>query len=148
MHLFSQIQNQLLIFDMDGQEFFCQFGLCSFMPSFVMYLKLNILYCFTVLLHLMFSFLHIRYFLVLYAYVSIESIDCILLSSIKFKVILLISLVKILYLLLLNLCCVSNISLFFTNSLSSLRQSIRISSFFNSLFYIQFEMFLNIFYNL
>ena len=145
MHLFSQIQNQLLIFDMDGQEFFCQFGLCSFMPSFVMYLKLNILYCFTVLLHLMFSFLHIRYFLVLYA--CFHRINW-LHSSIKFKVILLISLVKTLYLSLLNLYCVSNISLFFTNSLSSLRQSIRISSFFNSLFYIQFEMFLNIFHNL
>ena len=53
-----------------------------------------------------------------YAYVSIESIDCILLSSSEPKAILLIFSVKTLCLSLLNFCCVFNISLlFFMNSL-------------------------------
>ena len=49
-----------------------------------------------------------------YAYVSIESTDCILLSSLELKPILLISSVKTLCLSLLNLCCVFNISLLFS----------------------------------
>ena len=59
------------------------------------------------------SFSLIRSFLVPYAYVSIESIDCILLSSFELKAILLTSLVKTLSLSLLNLCCVCNINLLF-----------------------------------
>ena len=50
--------------------------------------------------------------------VSVESIDCILLSSLELKAILLISSVKTLCLSLLNLCCIFNIDLsFFINSL-------------------------------
>ena len=64
------------------------------------------------------SFSLTRSLLVPYAYVSIESIDCILLSSIELKAILLISSVKTLYLSLLNLYYVCNIIfLYFMNSL-------------------------------
>ena len=58
----------------------------------------------------MHSFLHTRSLLFPYAYVSIELIDCILLSSFELKPILLISSVKTLCLPVLNLCCVFNVS--------------------------------------
>ena len=75
------------------------------------------LYCFTILSYLTFSFLPIRSLFVPYVYVSIESIDCIVLLSFELKAILLNSSVKILWLLLLNLCGVFNINLlFFINS--------------------------------
>ena len=77
------------------------------------------LYC-----YLLFFSLHSRFLLVSYAYVSIEPIDCMLLSTFELKAILLVSSVKILCFPLLNLCCVLNISLFFMNCLwSSLRLS-------------------------
>ena len=69
------------------------------------------------LLHSILSFLHTRYFLVSYAYVSIESIDCILLSSLELNAILVTSAVNTLCFLLQNLCCDFNIDLFFMNSL-------------------------------
>ena len=70
-----------------------------------------------ILLHLISSFLHTKPLFIPYAYVSIESNECILLSSFELKGILLISTVKTLCLSLLDLCCVFNISsLFFTNS--------------------------------
>ena len=69
-------------------------------------------------MRLVFSFLHRRSVLITCAYVSIESIDYILLSSFELKAILLISLIKTLCLSLLNLCCVFNITfLFFVISL-------------------------------
>ena len=61
----------------------------------------------------LYFFLHTRSFLVPYTYVSIESIDCILLSSFELKATLLISSVKTLWLRLLSICCDSNISLLF-----------------------------------
>ena len=61
----------------------------------------------------MYSFSLTRSLFVPYAYVSIKSIDCILLSSFELKAILLISSVKTLYLSLLNLRCVFNIDLLF-----------------------------------
>ena len=62
--------------------------------------------------------MHTRSLLVPYAYVSIESIDYILLSLFELKAILLISSVKTLCLSLLNLFCVFNINLLlFMNSL-------------------------------
>ena len=63
-------------------------------------------YCFIILLHLISSFSLTKSLVVAYAYVSIESIDCILLSSFELRRILLISSVKILCLSHLNLCCV------------------------------------------
>ena len=54
-----------------------------------------------------------RSFIVLYAYVFIESIDYIFLSSFEIKAILLISSVETLCLSLLDLCCVCNINLLF-----------------------------------
>ena len=84
--------------------------------------------------------------LVPYTYASIESIDCILLSSFELKGIMSVSSVKTLCLSLLNLCCVFNISLlFFMNSLGL---STPILFFLNGLFYFQFELLLNSFYNL
>ena len=64
------------------------------------------LYRFIILLHLISSFPFTRSLFVPYAYVSIASIDSILLSSYELKAILLISPVKTLCLALLNLCCV------------------------------------------
>ena len=77
----------------------------------------HFLHCSIILLHLFFSFLHIKSFLVPYAFLSTESIDCILLSSFKLKAILLISSVKTLCLSLLNLCCVFCSDFFFFNLL-------------------------------
>ena len=69
-------------------------------------------------MRLVFSFLHRRSVLITCAYVSIESIDYILLSSFELKAILLISLIKTLCLSLSNLCCVFNITfLYFVISL-------------------------------
>ena len=75
------------------------------------------MYCFIVLLHLFSSSLQIRSLLFPWAYVSIESIDCIILSSFELKAILIISSVKTLFFSLLNLCCVFRVILiFFMNS--------------------------------
>ena len=59
------------------------------------------------------SFSPTRSLVVLYGYVSIESVDCILLSSFELKAVLLISSVKTLCLSFLNLCCVFNINILF-----------------------------------
>ena len=61
-------------------------------------------------MRLIFSFLCIRSLLIPCAYVSIKSIDYILLSSFELKAILLISSVKKIFLSLLNLRCVFNIT--------------------------------------
>ena len=61
----------------------------------------------------MFSFSPTRSLVVLYGYVSIESVDCILLSSFELKAILIISSLKTLCLSLLNLYCDFNIDLLF-----------------------------------
>ena len=96
-----------------------------------------------------FSLSHIRSLLIPCAYVSIESIDCILLSLCEFKAILLISSVKALYLSFLNLCWVFNTNLIFSTSFlwSSLRQSTLIS--FSSKWFTLFIIWeaLNSFYN-
>ena len=65
------------------------------------------------MLHLISSVLHLRSLLVPCANVSIESIDCILSSSLQLKAAFSISSVKSFYLSILNLCCVFNISLLF-----------------------------------
>ena len=76
----------------------------------------SIIFC-IVLLHLVFSLSLTKSFLVSYAYVSIESSDCILLSSFELKAILLISSVKTFCLSLLSLCYIFNIGLLvFINS--------------------------------
>ena len=77
-------------------------------------IKVNqVLYRFITLLYLISSFLLPRSLLIPYTYVSVKSINCILLSSFELKAILLISSVKTLCLSLLNLCCVFNIILLF-----------------------------------
>ena len=103
------------------------------------------MYCFIILLYLISSFLHTKSLFIPYAYVSVESINCILLSSFELKAILLISSVKTLSLSLLNLCCVFNFSLLFINSFWSSRSSTSILFFLNDLFYFKFEMLLNSF---
>ena len=85
---------------------YSQLGLCSFMSYFIKPSKLIIFYGFVILLHLIFSFSLTRSLLVAYACGSMESIDCILLSSFELNAILLISLLKTLCLSLLNLCSV------------------------------------------
>ena len=72
-----------------------------------------ILYCFITLLHLISSLSLTKSFFVPYAYVSIESIDFILLLLFEHKAILLTSLVKTLCLSLLELCWFFNIDLLF-----------------------------------
>ena len=54
--------------------------------------------------------MHTRFLFIPDAYGSIESIDCILLSSFELKAILLVSSIKTLCFSLLNLCCVFNIN--------------------------------------
>ena len=69
MHLFFQIQDlQLLILDMDGQEFLINL-IMIFYVFFGNIIKVKtFLYCFIILLRLVFLFLHIRSLLVPYAY--------------------------------------------------------------------------------
>ena len=114
MNLFFHIQSlQLLIFSMDDQEFVANldFALLYFLVSSS---KLIIFfYCFVVLLYLISSFSITRILLVPYAYVPIQSTDCILLLSFEIKAMLLISSVKTLCFSLLILCCVFNIDLLF-----------------------------------
>ena len=107
----------------------------------------NFLYRFIILLHLTSSFLLTRSLLVPYAYVSIESNDCILLSSFELNAILLISLVNTLCLSLLNLCF--NIDLLFLIDFlkSFLRLSMLILFFLDISFYYQIELLLNSFYS-
>ena len=136
MNLFLQIQNlQLLICCMADQEFVAIFN--------------HFLHCFIILLHFVFSILHIKSLLVPYAYASTESIDFILLSSFELKAISLISSVKW-FLSILNLWYVFNINLLvFMNSLRfSLKFSVLILLLLVSLFYFQVELLLNSFHNL
>ena len=103
---------------MDDQEFTVNFD-CVFLKCFFCnIIKVNNFFVLSfILLHLVFSFLHIKSFFILYAYVSTEKVDCNLLPSFELKAISLISTVKILCFSLLNLCCVFNINLlFFMNS--------------------------------
>ena len=145
MHLFFQsrtsnyehsiwmVSNFWPIWIMFFYVFFCNIiiRLNIFALSFI------ILYCYiiVILLHLIFTILHIRSLLVPYTHVSIKSIDPIHLWLFQLKEILLISSLKRLCLSLLNLCCVFNISLLFFNSFwSSLR--ISILNFFFSKYFI------------
>ena len=114
MNSFFQMQSlQLSIFCMDDQEFLVNLDyvfLCFFCYIF----KVNhFLYSFIMLLHLISSFSLTRCLLVPFAYVSIKSIDCILLSSFELKAILLISSVKTLCFSVLNLCFAFKIDLLF-----------------------------------
>ena len=110
MNLFFLIQSfQLLIFCMDDQESVTNLDYVLF--CFLLQHHQIFLYCFIILLHSISSFSLTRTLLVSYAYVSIESIDCILLSSFEHNAILLISSVKALCLSLLNLRRVFNIDL-------------------------------------
>ena len=92
-----------------------QIGLCSFMFSFTTSSKLIIFVSFYSI-YLITSFKLTRSLFVPYAYVSIKSIDCILLLSLGFNVILLISLVETWHFWHLSLYCVFNIDLLFLMS--------------------------------
>ena len=124
--------------------FFCFF--------FYNIIKVNhFLDCFIILLHLISWFSLTKSLFVLYAWVSIESIDCILLSSFELKAIVLISSVKILCFSLLNLCCVFKIiSLFFYEFFMIFFFSNCLFQFYfslNNLFYYQGKLLLNSFWN-
>ena len=105
----------------------------------------HFLYRFIILLHHISLLSLTKFLLVPYAYVSIESIDCILLSSFELKAILLIYSVKTLCLSLLNLCCVFNISFYFLRILFNLFSNYLLEVYFllNGLFYFQFALLLN-----
>ena len=113
MNLFFLIQSlQLLIFFMIRNLW--PISIIFFYILFCNITKDNhFLYHFIILLHLASSFSLVRSLLLPYAYVSIKSIDCILLSSFELKEILLISSVKTLCLSLLDLCCICSINLLF-----------------------------------
>ena len=100
--IFRTIRNLWPIWVMFIYVFFCNI------------IKVNhFLYSFIMLLHLISSFSLTRSSLVPYAYVSVESNDCIPLSSFELNAALLISSVKSLWISLLNLCCVFYINLLF-----------------------------------
>ena len=117
MNLFFQIESlQLSICSMDDEEFVANFYYVFYVFFYNVInniIKVNhLLYCYIS------SFSLTGTLLVSYAYVSIESINCILLSSFELEVILLISSVKTLHLSILNLCCIFLIDLlFFKNCL-------------------------------
>ena len=100
----------------------------------------SFLYHFIILLYLITSFSLTSSLLSPYAYVSIESIDCILLSIFELKAIMLISSVKTLCLSLFNLFCVFNIDLLFLMNC--------LQFFLDNLFYSHVGLLLNSFYNL
>ena len=79
MHLFFRIQNlQLLIFNKDDQEVLANFGYVFY----VFYCNIiKIKHLCIILSRLIFSFTYIVSLLLPYAYVPVESIYCILLSS-------------------------------------------------------------------
>ena len=112
MNSFFQILSlQLLIFCNDDLESVANLDYL-FYVFFLNIIKVNhFLQRFFILLGLISSFSLTRSLIVLYTYVSIKSIDCILLSLVELKAILLISSVQKFCFSLLNLCYVFNISL-------------------------------------
>ena len=119
--------------------------LICIMFFYVFFCNIIILCCFIILLHLISLFLLTRSLLVPYVYVSMESVDCILLSSFELKAILLTSSVKILCFSLLNMCCLFNISLFFYEFFLIFFKTIHINFvfFLDGLFYFRVELLLD-----
>ena len=147
--MFFQIQSlQLLIF--------CIRMIRYLWPIWIMFfwiIKVNLfLYLFIILIHLISSSSLARSLIVPYAYVSIESIDCILLLSFELKEILLTYSVKTFCLSHLKLCCIFNIDLlFFINSLWFILYSkyylCQFYFFQHNLFYSPVKLLLNSIYN-
>ena len=83
MELFFHTQRlQLLIFCIDNQEFVANLDyVCFVFFCNIIIIVNHFLYCFIILLHLVSSFLQTESLLVPCAYVPIESINCILSSS-------------------------------------------------------------------
>ena len=110
-------------------------------------IKVNhFLYRFITLLYLLSSISLTRFLLLPYAYLSIESIYFIFLSSFEVKAILIVSSVKILCLSLLIFCCVFNVILLYF--MNPLRPFTSILFFLNGSFHFQFELLLSSLYNL
>ena len=110
MNLFFLIKSlQLLLFYMDDKEFLANSDYVLLFFSFITSSKLIIFFIVTFNLFLSLT----KSLLAPYTYVSIESVDCILLSLFELKAILLISSVRTLCLSLLKLCCIFNIDLLF-----------------------------------
>ena len=113
-------------------------------------IKVNyFLHYFVILLHLVSSFSHNKILLAPYAYVSTESIHFIISSSLALNTILLTSSVNALYFSLLNLCWDFNINLLFVWIVYDFFNPLYVLFIFLvNLFYFQFELLLNNFYNL
>ena len=110
-------------------------------------IKVNhFLHRFITLLYLLSSISLTRFLLLPYAYLSIESIYFIFLSSFEVKAILIVSSVKILCLSLLIFCCVFNVILLYF--MNPLRPFTSILFFLNGSFHFQFELLLSSLYNL
>ena len=131
---------------MDSQELLA--NLDYVLLCFYKIIKVNrFLYRFIMVLHLISSFSLTRSLLVPYAFVSIGSIYCIILSSFELEAILLISSLKLLCLSLLNLGCVCNINCFLWKLYHFLILSMLFCFFLDGLCYSQVELLLNSFYN-
>ena len=114
-----------------------QFGLFLYV---FFYKIINSNYFCTVLFYC-YIYYYIATSLLFYVYVSIKSIDYILLSSFELKAILLVSSMKTMSLSLLSLCCIFNIDLLF---LYKCFDTFYVNLIF---FYSQVDLFLNSFYN-
>ena len=99
---FFQIQSMIC---MDDQEFVANSNYALWYLFLQWDQSSTFLYCFIIMLFLISSFLHTRSLLILYVYVSIESTDCILLSSLALNAILLTFSVNTLCFSLPDLCC-------------------------------------------
>ena len=124
-----------------------------FYVFFCNFIKVNhFLYRFNIFYYIQSLLFHfVGSLLIPYGYVSIESIDCILLSSFELKAVLSISSVKTLCLSLLNLCCVLDIDLLFFINFYEFFNTIYVNFFYfflDNLFYSQVELLLNSFHNL
>ena len=112
-------------------------------------IKVNhFLYCFVILSHFISSFLHNRFLLVPYAYVSTKSLDCILLLSLVLNAILFTPSVKKLSFSIRNFSCDFSINLLLL--INSLWFSLRLSTltfFLADLICFQPELLLKKFYN-
>ena len=127
-----QIHNlRLTIICMDDQEsaaILLEFGVCSYMFFLVTSSEL-IFFFLIILIHLISSFLHYQFLLFPHAYV--DSIDCILLSSLVLGTILLTSSANTLYFSLFCPCCVfDNTLLFFYKLFMIFSKIIYIKIFF------------------
>ena len=134
MHQIHRLQ--ILIFSMHDQEFAFHLDYVLFTFSFLKSLKIIIfvLFCYIC------SILHTSSLLISHAYVSIESIDCILLKSLELYSILLTSSVSTLCFPLLNLCWNFSINLLFFMNFYEFSHTLSMSSLVFWVVYFFFKL--------